>query len=184
MSSKNSESSENEVLFETKGTSVIVTLNRPKALNALNISMIRAMTPRYKVLMWSFLFDSYQLFFIFWMESPCRNMKEIPMWKVSFWREPETKHFVQVETFEVYAVASVTVRSDSFILKWINIFFDAAIYDSKKKTPSTLYKDFFREEYILNYLIGTLQTPHIALLNGITSTFHHTHKIKQKWRNE
>jgi enoyl-CoA hydratase/carnithine racemase len=51
MSSKNSESSENEVLFETKGTSVIVTLNRPKALNALNISMIRAMTPRYKVLM-------------------------------------------------------------------------------------------------------------------------------------
>jgi enoyl-CoA hydratase/carnithine racemase len=49
------------------------------------------------------------------------------------------------------------------------IYFMIAIYDSKKEASSTLYKDFFREEYTLNYLIGTLQTPHIALLNGITS---------------
>lgn len=39
-------------------------------------------------------------------------------------------------------------------------------------------QDFFFEEYMLNYRIGTLQTPHVAILNGITSihflsrTFH------------
>lgn len=26
---------------------------------------------------------------------------------------------------------------------------------------------FFREEYSLNYKLGTLQTPHIALMDGI-----------------
>jgi enoyl-CoA hydratase/carnithine racemase len=30
-------------------------------------------------------------------------------------------------------------------------------------------RDFFFEEYILNYIIGTLKTPHVAILNGITS---------------
>jgi enoyl-CoA hydratase/carnithine racemase len=44
-----------------------------------------------------------------------------------------------------------------------------AIYDSKK-TGGPLGSDFFREEYVLNHLIGTLHTNHIALLDGITST--------------
>jgi len=44
------------------------------------------------------------------------------------------------------------------------------IYKSKKDplSKSTLYKDFFREEYILNHLIGTLSKPYIALIDGIT----------------
>jgi len=32
----------------------------------------------------------------------------------------------------------------------------------------TIHKDFFEEEYKLDYLIGTLSSPHIALLDGVT----------------
>jgi len=43
------------------------------------------------------------------------------------------------------------------------------IYQSVKSSPSqTLHKDFFAEEYILDYLIGTLKTPHISFLDGVT----------------
>jgi enoyl-CoA hydratase len=42
------------------------------------------------------------------------------------------------------------------------------IYESGiNNTPDS--QEFFYEEYILNYMIGTLKTPHIAILNGITS---------------
>lgn len=36
------------------------------------------------------------------------------------------------------------------------------------KEGSSLYKDFFKEEYQLNNLIGTLRIPYIALIDGIT----------------
>ena len=32
----------------------------------------------------------------------------------------------------------------------------------------SIHKDFFREEYRLNALIGTLHIPYIALMDGIT----------------
>lgn len=35
-----------EVLFETKGDKGIITLNRPKALNALNLNMVRLIYPQ------------------------------------------------------------------------------------------------------------------------------------------
>lgn len=35
------------------------------------------------------------------------------------------------------------------------------------KGDSTMHKDFFREEYILNHLIGTLRKPYIAIIDGI-----------------
>jgi len=42
-----------------------------------------------------------------------------------------------------------------------------AVTESATKGES-LYKDFFREEYKLNALIGTLHIPYIALIDGIT----------------
>lgn len=38
--------SDSEILFATEGAAGIITLNRPQALNALNLPMIRAMTPQ------------------------------------------------------------------------------------------------------------------------------------------
>uniref|UniRef100_A0A0M3JDW4 3-hydroxyisobutyryl-CoA hydrolase, mitochondrial n=1 Tax=Anisakis simplex TaxID=6269 RepID=A0A0M3JDW4_ANISI len=32
----------------------------------------------------------------------------------------------------------------------------------------TLHKDFFREEYLLNYEIGTCKVPYVAIIDGIT----------------
>merc|ERR1712142_838391 len=36
---------DDEVLFETRANSGVITLNRPRALNALNLNMIRTMHP-------------------------------------------------------------------------------------------------------------------------------------------
>ena len=46
-----SSSSEAEVLFHTHGAARIITLNRPKALNALNLTMVRKIYPAMKVLL-------------------------------------------------------------------------------------------------------------------------------------
>jgi hypothetical protein len=40
-----------------------------------------------------------------------------------------------------------------------------ALYKNRGKDTET----FFREQYTLNFLTATLQTPYICLLNGITS---------------
>lgn len=44
-----SSAAEPEVLFETVGNKGVITLNRPKALNALNLNMIRMITPKLTV---------------------------------------------------------------------------------------------------------------------------------------
>lgn len=41
------------------------------------------------------------------------------------------------------------------------------IYQSGKSSGTT-HKEFFAEEYGLNYLIGTLKTPHVSFLDGVT----------------
>eukprot|EP00029_Vermamoeba_vermiformis_P014293 TRINITY_DN9413_c0_g1_i1.p1 TRINITY_DN9413_c0_g1~~TRINITY_DN9413_c0_g1_i1.p1 ORF type:complete len:409 (-),score=108.12 TRINITY_DN9413_c0_g1_i1:13-1239(-) len=110
--------SEEPILFERKGNVVSVTLNRPKALNALNLDMVRKLTPKYQ----------------------------------EYERDPTIKAVVLKGMGNKAFCAGGDIR---------------AIYDSKK-TGGPLGSDFFREEYILNHLIGTLHTNHIALLDGIT----------------
>lgn len=36
------------MIEEREGSAVVLTLNRPKSLNALNLSMVRSLTPKYK----------------------------------------------------------------------------------------------------------------------------------------
>jgi hypothetical protein len=51
-------------------------------------------------------------------------------------------------------------------LSWI--WGNAAIAESGLKGDPEGQNSFFREEYQLNHLIGTLRKPYIALINGIT----------------
>lgn len=116
--SGNSSSSEDEVILETHGNKCVITLNRPKALNALNLNMIRKITPVLKQ-----------------------------------WENEEKVLIIIHGAGEKAFCAGGDVRS---------------IIESRNQPTSTLFSDFFREEYQLNYLISTLQTPYIALIDGIT----------------
>lgn len=42
-------STDSEVILETAGNKGVITLNRPKALNSLNLNMIRHIYPQLKV---------------------------------------------------------------------------------------------------------------------------------------
>ncbi len=116
--SNNADSNQDDVILETHGNKCVITLNRPKQLNALNLSMIRKITPALK------------------------------QW------EKEDKVLIIINgTGGKAFCAGGDVRS---------------IIESRKQPGCTLSSDFFREEYQLNYLISTLQTPYIALIDGIT----------------
>lgn len=94
-----------------------VLLDRPKALNALDLPMIRKLTPLYQS----------------WETQPnC----------VVIMRGSGDKAFC----------AGGDIR---------------AIYDSSK-VGGNLPRDFFREEYILNYIISKKSVTQVSLLNGIT----------------
>eukprot|EP00003_Mantamonas_plastica_P022486 TRINITY_DN3838_c0_g1_i3.p1 TRINITY_DN3838_c0_g1~~TRINITY_DN3838_c0_g1_i3.p1 ORF type:complete len:316 (-),score=68.62 TRINITY_DN3838_c0_g1_i3:427-1374(-) len=113
---------EPEILEESNTNVKTFVLNRPKALNALNLPMVRTLTEQYKM----------------WDQNPAANM------------------IVLKATGERAFCAGGDIRS---------------IYDSVKGDNSgqnTLAQDFFKEEYQLNHLIGTLSKPHVALINGIT----------------
>lgn len=115
-STVNPEMSE-EALLETHGNKCFITLNRPKALNALNLNMIRNITP-----------------------------------KLNQW-EAEKKVLIIIRgTGEKAFCAGGDVTS---IIK-------------SRHGPGTLTRDFFYEEYQLNHLISTLDTPYVALISGIT----------------
>lgn len=114
----NTSSNQDEVILETHGNKCVITLNRPKALNALNLNMIKKISPALKQ-----------------------------------WEKEEKVLIIICGTGGKAFCAGGDVRS---------------IIESRNEPTSTLYSDFFREEYQLNYLISTLQTPYIALIDGIT----------------
>jgi len=107
-----------EVLLEIKNKVGVITLNRPKALNALNLNMIRQIYP------------------------------VLQKWDV----DPGVSLVLIKGTGDRAFCAGGDVR---------------AIAEAGQKGDD-LTKVFFKEEYMLNHAIGTLQTPYVALINGIT----------------
>ncbi|XP_050715797.1 3-hydroxyisobutyryl-CoA hydrolase, mitochondrial-like isoform X1 [Eriocheir sinensis] len=103
-------------ILQEVGDKGVITLNRPKALNALNHDMIQLIHPR---------------------------LKE---WE-------STKSMVIIKGMgEKAFCAGGDVR---------------AIVETAGQ-PNAIGEYFFRDEYILNCLIGTLHIPYIALIDGIT----------------
>ncbi|CAM1303991.1 HIBCH (predicted) [Pycnogonum litorale] len=113
-----SEAEDQDVLFDNVGGNRIITLNRPHALNSLNLSMIRKIYPQLKA------------------------------WE----SDPKTCFVLMKAAGDKAFCAGGDIR---------------AIADARKSGDS-LTADFFREEYMLNNLIGTLESPFIALIHGIT----------------
>jgi len=109
---------EDEVLLEVKNHAGVITLNRPKALNSLNLNMIQIMHPVLKA-----------------------------------W---EADNNIKVIMIKGAGEKAFCAGGD-------------VIAVTKDGPPgSKLSKQFFKEEYLLNYEIGTLKTPYVALLDGIT----------------
>jgi 3-hydroxyisobutyryl-CoA hydrolase len=94
-----------------------VLLNRPKALNALDLPMIRKLTPYVKK-----------------------------------WANESGTILIMKGAGDKAFCAGGDIR---------------AIYDSEK-SGGTLSRDFFREEYILNYALAKQNVVQVSLLNGIT----------------
>ncbi|OQS04367.1 3-hydroxyisobutyryl-CoA hydrolase [Thraustotheca clavata] len=97
-----------------------VTFNRPKVLNALNLPMIRSLTPKIQ----------------------------------KFEKNPAINAIIFEGAGEKAFCAGGDIRF---------------LYDNGKN-PETrhLALDFFREEYRLNYMLATMSTPVISIVNGIT----------------
>ncbi|KAK3853219.1 hypothetical protein Pcinc_040226 [Petrolisthes cinctipes] len=105
-----------DAILEEVGNKGIITLNKPRTLNALNYNMVKLIYPK---------------------------LKE---WE-------GTKSMVIIKgAGEKAFCAGGDVRS---IVESLN-------------DPESLGDYFFREEYTLNCLIGTLQIPYIALIDGVT----------------
>ncbi|XP_045139181.1 3-hydroxyisobutyryl-CoA hydrolase, mitochondrial-like [Portunus trituberculatus] len=108
--------SEPVVILHEVGDKGVITLNRPRLLNALNHEMVQLIHPR---------------------------LRE---WK-------NTKKLVIIKgTGDKAFCAGGDVR---------------AVVETIGK-PDALGEYFFRDEYMLNYLIGTLRIPYIALIDGFT----------------
>ncbi|GIY93119.1 3-hydroxyisobutyryl-CoA hydrolase, mitochondrial [Caerostris extrusa] len=112
-------STDSEVLLETAGNKGIITLNRPKALNSLNLNMIRKIYPQLKA------------------------------WE----SDPSVKLVIVKSAGDRAFCAGGDVR---------------ALVEAHKAGNPSVAEEFFREEYQLNNLIGTLQIPYVALIDGIT----------------
>lgn len=116
-----SSASNSDVLTSERNGKRIVTLNRPRALNALSLPMVRTLYPMFRV----------------WNNERSTS--------VIILKGAGTKAFCAGG--DVVAVTKSARSGD----------------------PSqTIHKDFFREEYLLNHLIGVLSMPFVALIDGIT----------------
>ncbi|PIO64682.1 enoyl-CoA hydratase/isomerase family protein, partial [Teladorsagia circumcincta] len=111
-----------EIIVEKEGSKRVLTLNRPKALNALNLSMVREIYPRF--------------------------------------REWEDAGDVDLIILKGSGEKAFCAGGD--VLAVIRSAKEAA-----EGGTCTVHKDFFREEYRLNHLIGNLSKTFVALIDGI-----------------
>ncbi|TDT94491.1 enoyl-CoA hydratase [Azorhizobium sp. AG788] len=109
---------EPEVLFERRGAAGLITLNRPKALNALTHAMVQAIDPQLRA--WA--------------------------------RDPGVTRVILKAAGERAFCAGGDVRQ---------------IYDLGRAGRQAEALAFWREEYVLNHLIGTYPKPFVSLIDGI-----------------
>ncbi|XP_060075927.1 3-hydroxyisobutyryl-CoA hydrolase, mitochondrial-like [Ylistrum balloti] len=109
---------EDEVLLETINSTGVITLNRPKALNALNLNMIQRIYP------------------------------QMTQWE----EDPKIRLVIIKGAGEKAFCAGGDIRAVT----------------EAGKVGDSLSQDFFKEEYILNFKIGTYDIPYVALIDGIT----------------
>ncbi len=107
-----------DILFERRGAIGLATLNRPAALNALTLGMVRAYA---------------------------RQLDE--------WQRDA-------------ALGAVVLRGAGG--RAFCAGGDVLAVHDAGKSGDHLTRDFFREEYTLNYRINRLRVPHIALIDGVT----------------
>jgi enoyl-CoA hydratase len=122
-----------DFLFERRGAIALATLNRPAALNALTLGMVRAYA------------------------------KQLDAWE----KDPGIRAVV----LRGAGGRAFCAGGDVLAVR------DAGIAKDR------LTRDFFREEYTLNYRIARLWAPHVALLDGVTMgggvglSAHGTHRV-------
>ncbi|XP_013390198.1 3-hydroxyisobutyryl-CoA hydrolase, mitochondrial isoform X2 [Lingula anatina] len=110
--------SQDGVILDTVNTTGVITLDRPKKLNTLDLPMIRRIYPQLKS-----------------------------------WEKDPNIHLVVIKASGDKAFCAGG---------------DVVAVTEAGKVGDRLAQDFFREEYILNNAIGTLKTPYVAIINGIT----------------
>ncbi|VDO30342.1 unnamed protein product [Onchocerca flexuosa] len=160
-----------EILAENINGKLIVTLNRPKTLNALNINMVRKLYPILKLvkvlstgssdercmLLWD-LFSMFRTVIIASTPlAPCgpRGSSSVLQSFKQCNSDPNVPFiFVKGAGGKAFCAGSDVV---------------ALSRSAQANDPSnTVHKDFFREQYVMNYLIGILKVPYIAVMDGIT----------------
>ncbi|CAJ0578061.1 unnamed protein product, partial [Mesorhabditis spiculigera] len=113
---------EGEVLASARGVVGTITLNRPKALNALNLNMVRKMYPLLQ-------------------EWNCAG--------------------------DIQLILIKGAGEKAFCAGGDVLAVSASALKERAGEETTLHKDFFKEEYRLNFLLGKMSTPYVALMDGI-----------------
>ena len=168
---------EEDVLFTTNSALRVITLNRPKALNSLNLSMVRKIVPALQV--------ACKAAVCFLEASACScgpTGERERMWPGVGGPEQQLRDGADQGRGRQGVLrrrrrARYAHRLGHAWGWWPGLMCDeggghgntpAIAQAGKEKSP--LARDFFAEEYKLNHLIGTYNKPYVALLDGVTST--------------
>ncbi|KHN87371.1 3-hydroxyisobutyryl-CoA hydrolase, mitochondrial [Toxocara canis] len=156
----------NEVIVSAVNGKRVITLNRPRALNALNLPMVRSLYPKFKKT------KDIESFFgarvgRMGHGSDVRVVKEFDS-KSNEVGEPYGSTTC-MKWNEEGGVSLVIIKGagDKAFCAGGDVVSVTKSY--KANDPAqTVHKDFFREEYLLNHQIGVCKVPFIALIDGIT----------------